>query len=100
MHYFLAISCSSDKGEVNRFLEKVNEVYPLGDSFSVTDNVRIIKDEKISVPLMIHERLFQNMGDSELSTYGRFLICRLTSDYFGYHGSALWDWLDEKPTSE
>ncbi len=100
MNYFLAISCSSNKTETDRFFEKVNELYPLGDSFPVSSTVQIIRDTKISIPTMIHDRIFQDATDGDLAVYGRFLFCRLTSNYFGYHGSDLWNWLDEKPTNE
>ncbi len=98
MHYFLVISCSDDKEKTEKFLNKVEEKYPIGDSFTVADNAKIVRDEKISIPSMIQKRLFP---EEQLPEYGRSFIAPLTPGYYwGYHGSDLWAWLEEKPSNE
>ncbi|MCD1413714.1 hypothetical protein IOC51_06650 [Vibrio parahaemolyticus] len=97
MHYFLVISCSDNKEKTEKFLNKVEEVYPIGDSFTIAENAKIIRDAKISIPSMIQKRLFP---DEQLSEYGRSLITPLAPNYWGYHGSDLWAWLEEKPSNE
>lgn len=93
MHYFVAISCSDDINETEQFLAKIEQHYPLGDSFQLAANARIIRSKKVSSAAMLQETLFSK-NDESLAAYGRFFITLFDKNYWGFHRKDLWQWLE------